>query len=104
MAFQKGFSLVQVLAFIAYQRSIFKLIYKRFPKISKGFHTYFIKNTNAIFLSIKVFQDFHECFYLLVTVASLLLILNSYSIMLSLRDTLIPDFASISLILVASYT
>ena len=55
----------------------------------------------------KVFIEvpFHDVyFYLLVTAASLLLILNSYSIMLSLRDTLIPDFVSISLILVASYT
>ena len=70
---------------------------KGFQRISKGFQTYFTKEYQvAIYLSIKVFPRFfikvffHVVYsYLLDTAASLLLSLNSYSITLPLRDTLI---------------
>ena len=55
----------------------------------------------------KVFIEvpFHDVyFYLLVTAASLLLILYSYLVTLSLLEALIPVIASISLILVVTYT
>ena len=56
MAFKKGFHLFKFLLLLLDQCSIFKLIYERFPKISKRFHTYFTKEYKCDFPEYKGFS------------------------------------------------